>query len=292
MAVLSKRRAAVVPEGQGLPRLELSGPRLTAALEGLAAGAESTGGIERFVAALSAKCALFERVFAWEGAGGLTEASFLDACAFIAPARRHVGEWLGVHGFAAMREALLSLLRADAPGEDPLAAFAARFPDDRRHRWVRDLGAEVLHFTAPERYPLMTRWIWDARTRTGVLREIWHDDAGDAGGRLEDVGDGIAAHLSLRQELAVFLKDQGVYRDVPLVADLLCAQVYGEYIRAQGSAFLRADFNGGDDIVFHVRRLLGLDALRGDGRRTRVKLAGGRAHLFSETLAADHAPPG
>src|SRR6202040_3363271 len=36
-----------------------------------------------------------------------------------------------------------------------LNAFVASFPADREHRWSRDLAAEVLHFTAPDRYPLM-----------------------------------------------------------------------------------------------------------------------------------------
>ena len=38
---------------------------------------------------------------------------------------------------------------------------------------MRDLAAEVLHVTAPDRYPLMCRWVWDAKVKTGVLREIW-----------------------------------------------------------------------------------------------------------------------
>ena len=39
---------------------------------------------------------------------------------------------------------------------------------------MRDLAAEALHHADPERYPLMTRWAWDADSNSGVLREIWH----------------------------------------------------------------------------------------------------------------------
>ena len=43
----------------------------------------------------------------------------------------------------------------------------------------RDLAAEVMHFSAPDEVPLMTRWIWDAQTGSGVLREIWFEDGGE-----------------------------------------------------------------------------------------------------------------
>ena len=90
--------------------------------------------------------------------------------------------------------------------------FCAAFPDDREHRWVRDLAAEVLHYVDPERYPLMTRWVWDARTNTGVLREIWHGE--DVDSIRIDVADGYATFLVLREELAQYLAANGVFRDV------------------------------------------------------------------------------
>ena len=109
----------------------------------------------------------------------LTEPEFYDLAAFITPVRRRIGAWLDRNGFAAMRGRLVALLDgwSDlATADQRLNAFVASFPADRDHRWTRDLGAEVLHFTAPDRYPLMTRWMWDARVNTGVLREIWHSD--------------------------------------------------------------------------------------------------------------------
>ena len=35
--------------------------------------------------------------------------------------------------------------------------------EGRQHRFLRDLAAEILHNTLPEHYPLMTRWVWDAK---------------------------------------------------------------------------------------------------------------------------------
>ena len=171
-----KAKAAPAP---ARPVLDLSGPTLRRAFENLVECAEDTGGVERYVGALALKASLFEEVLGKGQVSELTEPEFYDLAAFITPVRRRIGAWLGRNGFAAMRGRLVGLLHgwSDLGTTDQrLNAFVASFPADREHRWSRDLAAEVLHFTAPDRYPLMTRWMWDARVNTGVLREIWHCD--------------------------------------------------------------------------------------------------------------------
>jgi hypothetical protein len=73
---------------------------------------------------------------------------------------------------------------------------------------------------------------------------------------------------------------------MPLTIDLLCAQVYADYIQAQGSAFLRADFSGDDDPAYYICRMLGIDAPAVDGERSRLKLADGQRHRLSATVPA------
>ena len=163
-----------------------------------------------------------------------------------------------------------------------MAAFHAGFPADREHRWVRDLGAEVLHFTAPDRYPLMTRWMWDARVNTGVLREIWHsDESMPAPFRSRTISP---RSMTLREELEGFLADNGVFRDLPFYVDLLCAHIYAGYINDKGGQYLRGDFCGQakEDSMAHTRRLLGLDAVDTETGRTRLKLIDGEAHVLGE----------
>ena len=262
------RHSAVPAQG---PVLDLSGPRLRQAFEHLAEAAEPGGGIERYVGALALKSSLFEELLGKGRVSTLGETEFCDLCGFITPVRRRVGAWLGRHGFAAMRQRLERLLmgRADAATADArLAAFTSSFPADREHRWARDLAAEILHFTAPEHYPLMTRWMWDARTNTGVLREIWF-----ANGAMPDriaVADGYATFLALREELSGYLAQQGFFRDLPHYVDLLCAQVYAEYICDQGGSYLRVDFSVEPDPLAFTRRLLGLDGIRAGSGRARL----------------------
>jgi hypothetical protein len=267
------------------PVLHLSGPRLRGAFESLVDAADATGGVERYVGALALKASLFEEVLGRGRLGELTETEFLDLAAFVTPARRRIGAWLGRNGFAALHSRLKALLDgwSDLSTADSrVANFCAGLPADREHRWVRDLAAEVLHFTAPERYPLMTRWMWDARVNTGVLREIWH--SADANPGTIAIDDGFATFATLREELEGFLRDNGVFRELSFYVDLLCAHVYAGYINDKGGQYLRADFCGQakEDSMAHTRRLLGLDAVDTETGRTRLKLIDGEAYVLGE----------
>jgi len=267
------------------PVLHLSGPHLRRAFEHLVESAEPTGGVERYVGALALKASLFEELLGKGRVGELTETEFLDLACFVTPARRKVGAWLAQNGFASLHARLNDLLDgwSDTSTADVrLFTFHAGFPADREHRWVRDLGAEVLHFTAADRYPLMTRWMWDARVNTGVLREVWHSDGREPGNI--PVEDNFATFQTLREELECFLEDNGVFRDVTFYVDLLCAHIYAGYINDRGGQYLRGDFCGQarEDSMAHTRRLLGLDAVDTETGRTRLKLIDGVAHVLGE----------
>ena len=255
--------------------LELSGPKLRLAFEGLLARAEEQGGVEAYVEALKAKSALFRDALRAE----LALPALKTLCAHMATVRRRVGPYLTPAAFDATRERIARLLEgsADTATTDArVAAFCAAFPEDRAHRWVRDMAGELLHNADPERYPLMQRWVWDARTNTGVIREIWHGE--DVDTRTLEVPDGYATFLALREELAGYLTQNGVFRDVPWYVDVLTAQVYADYIGERGGTYLRASFATPEDPMLHARRILGLDGSDGAGR-LRLKAVDGVAEI-------------
>ena len=255
--------------------LQLSGPKLKLALEALVTRAEEQGGVEAYIEALRIKSALFRDAIEQ----GLDQRNLKVLCAHMATVRRRAGAYFLPEKFDSLKnqiDALLSGKDDTAKADERIAAFCAAFPDDREHRWVRDLAAELLHYADPERYPLMTRWVWDNRTNTGVIREIWHAEDIDHI-RLE-VPDGYATFLQLRQELAEYLAANGVFRDVLFYVDVLCAQVYAEYIGERGGTYLRADFATAEDPMLHTRRILGLDGINASGK-TRLKCADGRAEI-------------
>jgi hypothetical protein len=272
----SRVSVPAVPEG---PRLDLSGPRLRQAFESLVQGADAHGGIERYVDALKLKAAVFREALVSEDgqrARQIEAATFTPLCAFLPTVRRRIVPWLAEPLFSELRDAVAMLLEtADDTGatDARIHAFCARFPSDEDCRWARDLAAELLHNCDSERYPLMTRWVWDTGTNTGVLREIWHGP--DVDHHRIAARDDYATFLVLRAELSQFLSDNGVFRDVLHFVDMLCAQVYAGYICEQGSSYLRTDFTAPEDPMQHSRRMLGLDGIRPGSGRLRIKTIDG-----------------
>ena len=99
--------------------------------------------------------------------------------------------------------------------------------------------------------------------------------------------DGYATFLMLREELSQFLTEEGVFRDVIFFVDMLTAQIYSNYISAQGGAYLRADFSSPEDPMHHTRRILGLDGVRPGSNRTRLKSIDGEAFVLEDTKLLD-----
>lgn len=268
------------------PVLHLSGSRLRAALEAAVTGCEPLGGVERYIAALALKSRLFQQALGERDPRTIDLHGLVTLAAFMPTVRRRLAPLLEADGLARLRVALGVLLdgREDtATTAQRIAACRAQFPDDREHRWVRDLAAEVLHQVDPERYPLMTRWVWDARANTGALREIWFGD--DVDHQNIAAADDYATFLVLREELAVFLSDNGFFRDINHYVDLLLAQVYAEYICAQGGTYLRADFSSPEDPMQHTRRMLGLDGVKAGSARLRARALDGTAWVLDEDAA-------
>jgi hypothetical protein len=283
--MFGRPQKASAPVSPVRPQLDLSGPRLRRALESLVAGADTHGGIERYMDALKLKSAVFREAL---GDGVQRDRrfdieAFRPLCAFMPTVRRRIVPWLEEPAYGTLRAALAELLEPtnDTSGtDDRLARFSAAFPRDDRHRWARDLAAELLHNLDPERYPLMTRWVWDMDANTGVLREIWYGP--DVDHTTIAARDDYATFLVLREEISQFLSVNGVFRDVVQMVDMVCAQVYAEYICEQGGSYLRADFSAPEDPMQHTRRLLGLDGVRAaDGRARFAAIDGEAREAFS-----------
>ncbi|NNC76666.1 MAG: hypothetical protein HKN77_01810 [Woeseiaceae bacterium] len=263
------------------PVLELSGESLRAALEQAVAGAEDHGGIERYVDAVKLKSQMFRQAMFDNGVENLELEAFMGLCTFMATVRRRIGDWLNDDSFNTLRSALVELFDDSEPVDARISKFCQQFPDDKKHRWVRDLATESLHNSDPERYPLMNRWVWDAKANTGVLREIWH--AEDIDHITIAVGDSYGTYLMLREELSQFLTDNGFFRDILYYADILCAQVYARYICEQGGSYLRVDFSAPEDPMQHTRRILGLDGVRPGSGKTRLKSIDGEAFVLDDS---------
>ena len=272
--------SALQPHEFERPVLELSGEMLRAALQSMVTGSEDHGGIERYIDAVKLKSQMFRQALVDNDIADLDLETFKGLCAFMATVRRRVSNWLNEEAFGEMHPRIIALFDEREHIDDRIGRFCDYFPNDKKHRWVRDLAAELLHNADPERVPMMNRWVWDARANTGVIREIWHGENVDS--MTIPVGDGYGTYIMLREELSQFLSDNGVFRDVLFYVDVLCAQIYAQYICEQGGSYLRADFTAPEDPMQHTRRLLGLDGVQpGDGR-TRLKSIDGEAFVLGD----------
>ncbi len=262
----SKERA-VSPAPEARPELDLSGPLLEEALVSMLSVCEPGGGAERYVEALKFKASIFVDAFK-DGPDGVNLQRFLTLAMFMPTVRRKAHAYFTPETYSAIFDALPILTDERTAHGDILNEFTAAFPDDREHRWVRDLGAEVLHNLHPERFPLMTRWVWDYKANTGVIREIWFGPNVDH--EQIEVPDGLETFLALREDLAQYLTEHAVYRDVLYYVDLLCGHIYARYLAAQGGTLLRTEFgNATEDFGKHTRRILGLDGVRAKGDYSR-----------------------
>ncbi|NKB52655.1 MAG: hypothetical protein GKR97_10575 [Rhizobiaceae bacterium] len=265
-------------------QLELSGSVLSNAFQSLITTCDEFGGIERFAQAVSLKSTLFKDALADNKVQDLDLEALMGLCTFMSTVRRRIAPYLDSDGLTRIRSALVLLLdgASDTSTTDRRwKAFCDNFPSDRHHRWVRDFAAEILHGTDPERYPLMGRWVWDAGSNTGVVREIWHGDNVDH--MTIPVPDQYETYVVLREELSQFLTSNGIFQNVLEYVDLLCARIYSDYINAQGGSYLKADFTSEADPMEHTRRILGLDGVKNGSSRTRLKSIDGESFVLDDT---------
>lgn len=271
------------PPEPARPELSLSGPLLDGAFQSMVKVSEEHGGIERYVEALKLKAALFRDTLGAGKVDALDLHSFVALCALMPTVRRRISPYLGTESFSNLRTGLAQLLSditSPATADQRITDFCKCFPQDSAHRFVRDLAAEVLHYVDPERHPLTSRWVWDAKTNTGAVREIWWGDNVD--GMTIPLADSYATFVMLREELVQFLARQGVFRDVVFYVDILIAHVYANYVAAQGGTYLRADFSTPEDPMHHTRRILGLDGFQLDSNRTKVKAENGQPFVLED----------
>jgi len=274
-------RSAMKPYEFERPVLDLHGPAIRAGFQAMVNGSEELGGIERYVDAVRLKSAVFQQALVENDVAELDLETFKGLCTFMSTVRRRIGAWLNEDAFVEMRAGIVELFDDAEHIENRINRFCDRFPNDKKHRWVKDLAAELLHNADPERVPLMNRWVWDAKSNTGVIREIWYGENVDH--ITIPVADGYGTYVMLREELSQFLSENGIFRDVLFYVDVLCAQIYAQYICEQGGSYLRADFTAPEDPMQHTRRLLGLDGVQpGDGR-TRLKAINGEAFVLDDS---------
>jgi hypothetical protein len=170
--------------------------------------------------------------------------------------RRRASAILGVRSEADLVAWVGDLLAGEQPAGVRLERFCAAAGELSAPR-AAELGSELLHFTAPTRYGLWTRWIWSPESRTGALALLIGEDyeleAEGLGGTYERVCTALRA-LNESPEAGAFRGPQGG----PLGTDILLACTYGVYMRTVLGLKMTQEFNAlVPPMPQLVRRLLG-----------------------------------
>lgn len=238
------------------------------------------GGVDPFLSALDTKSRLFQKLLAPEAVRDLSLEKVELLLETVMPARKRIWPQLVELGGARLASAVEELLYGGDELDMRVQAFVARVPDDdaadqkaskKRKRPVHDFAAELLHFRSPAQYPLMTRWVWDATTLTGALRELMK--GGDTTSQIPPIGAAPGVYEAGRVWVAEQLAAQGVYREPHFVVDLFFAHAYSEYMQAMssGMGLMQPHFGGKADPLDVLKKLLGIDDAR--RRESRVRKA-------------------
>lgn len=231
------------------------------------------GELETFTQALETKHQLFAKVLAKETLPSIAKDEINYLLETIFPIRRRLSHIVDTLGIEVLRQALIQLLYGDAGLSERLNNFLTLFPQPdkkdkeglKRQRALWDMAAEVLHFYAPEQYPLMSRWIWDIQTQSGALREFIQNNDALPKIPLDNTPEVFEAG---RIWIAERLNEEGFYRDVPYMVDLILAQAYANYSRAMSMTLgmIQAEFGAKADPLEMQVKLLGIDEDRLSGK--------------------------
>ncbi|WP_308387826.1 hypothetical protein [Acidithiobacillus sp. AMEEHan] len=220
---------------------------------------EGQQGLSDLIAMLEEKGAVFQSILS-DIDKGLDEDGMRSLVERMFTARRKLWPTLEAYGASALRSAIADLLSGHGDLPQRMQRFQEAIPaQGKAQRALRDLAAELLHFSNPEVYPLMTRWVWDQGTSSGAVREFVR-----GGDYITDfpLGESPEMFEGVREWMRQGLSELGVYRDLPYLIDVLLAYQYSQYLRAMAEGFLRSDFGGQSDFIEQIHKLLGVETQR------------------------------
>ncbi|WP_017926706.1 hypothetical protein [Thioalkalivibrio sp. HL-Eb18] len=224
------------------------------------AEAGGVDGLETFIEALRAKHEVFAATVAKGDEMDAEDLRILGGLVF-AVRRKLAGVMAERQG--ALVDGMRALVRPDTDLDSRLTAFADLAGDDKKlRRGIWDFGAEILHFADPETVPLATRWVWDTGTTTGALREFIR---GNDTLRSIPIGETVGAIEGARRWFYEALAEEGFYRDLPFVTDLVWVQAYSDYARSLSMSLGMIDnqFGAKQDPLELGVKLLGIDSSEG-----------------------------
>ena len=241
--------------------------------------AEQDAGLDAYISSMQAKQKLYADNLNETAIDSLSLEKIEVLLELVFTARRRVFPVMQKMGEQQAVSAIKTLLYGDGVLLERMQAFTEALPVDESSdkagqkaaakvkRAAFDFAAEMLHFTDPVKYPLMSRWVWDQATVSGALREFirGNDHMAEV-----PLGNSPEMFEGARKWLAEQVSEQGIYKDVPFWVDMVLADAYATYFRSMAEGMLSADFGRSGGPEEYVKKFLGIDTMRRSAR-TRVK---------------------
>ncbi len=227
--------------------------------------------LQEFYRDLRAKSELFKEKLEEKRIKELTEKDLEEILERIFPARRKKRRIIEETGTENLKESIKKLLYGEGGGflgigrkedtrswEEKVEEFARSIRGVDR-RAARDIAAELLHFTFPDRYILWTSWVWDPETETGAIVFLKEEPPTGGKGR-KMYGETYEQFEQVYRQIAEKLREFGVKVEDFLFVDIFLAMIYATYVDYMTLSTMHSAKGFFPPAGVMARRLLGVHA--------------------------------
>ncbi len=226
--------------------------------------------VQEFYQDLLEKSQLFQETLSKERLPSLSEEDLERVFERIFAARRKKKKIIEETGIDRLKKAISDLLYGDEKGgffkkkkvertwEEKVDEFAKQIRGvDKKS--ARDIAAELLHFTFPDRYILWTSWIWDPESETGAI--VFLKEEPPTGGRGRRMyGETYEQFKQVYEQIAEKLQEFGIKVKGYLFVDIFLAMIYATYVDYMTLSTMHSAKGFFPPAGVMARRLLGVKA--------------------------------
>jgi len=226
--------------------------------------------VQEFYQELLEKSVLFQETLSKERLPSLTEEELERVFERIFAARRKKRKIIEETGIDRLKKAISDLLYGDEKGgffkkkkeernwEEKVEEFAKQIRGvDRKS--ARDIAAELLHFTFPDKYILWTSWIWDPQSETGAI--VFLKEEPPTGGRGRRMyGETYEQFKQVYEQIAEKLQEFGIKVKGYLFVDIFLAMIYATYVDYMTLSTMHSAKGFFPPAGVMAKRLLGVNA--------------------------------
>ena len=226
--------------------------------------------VQEFYQDLLEKSQLFQETLSKERLPSLSEGDLERVFERIFAARRKRKKIIEETGVDKLKKAISDLLYGDEKGgffrkkkverswEEKVEEFAKQIRGvDRKS--ARDIAAELLHFTFPDKYILWTSWIWDPESETGAI--VFLKEEPPTGGRGRRMyGETYEQFKQVYEQIAEKLQEFGIKVKGYLFVDIFLAMIYATYVDYMTLSTMHSAKGFFPPAGVMARRLLGVRA--------------------------------